>query len=64
MEAVKKKLAQLKDEKELAVERAEEAEKARKEAEERADQVRERVVLITAHVHFLLAGCGKRLRRR
>ena len=53
MEAVKKKLAQLKDEKEVAIERAEEAEKAKKEAEERADQVRERV-LITAHVHFRL----------
>lgn len=42
MEAVKKKLAQLKDEKSLAEERAEEAEKARKEADERAYQVREK----------------------
>ena len=41
MEAVKKKLAQLKEEKELAIERAEEAEKLKKEAEDRADQVRE-----------------------
>ena len=40
MEAVKKKLATLKEEKELAVEKAEEAEKAKKEAEERAEQVR------------------------
>ncbi len=40
MEAVKKKLATLKEEKELAVERAEEAEKAKKEAEDRAEEVR------------------------
>ena len=40
MEQVKKRLAQLKEEKEQAIERYEEAEKARKEAEERADQVR------------------------
>lgn len=40
MEAVKKKLATLKEEKELAVERAEEAEKAKKEAEDHAEQVR------------------------
>lgn len=40
MEAVKKKLATLKEEKEVAVERAEEAEKAKKEAEDRAEQVR------------------------
>lgn len=40
MEAVKKKLATLKEEKELAVEKYEEAEKARKEAEDRAEQVR------------------------
>ena len=40
MEAVKKKLSTLKEEKELAVERAEEAEKAKKEAEDRAEQVR------------------------
>ena len=60
MEAVKKKLAQLKDEKELAVERAEEAEKAKKEAEERADQVRERIVSVILRMcTFALAGCGK-----
>ena len=40
MEQVKKRLAQLKEEKEQAIEKYEEAEKARKEAEERADQVR------------------------
>lgn len=39
MEAIKKKLAALKEEKEVAVERAEEAEAQRKEAEERADAV-------------------------
>ena len=40
MEQVKKRLAQLKEEKEAALEKYEEAEKARKEAEDRADQVR------------------------
>ena len=44
MEAVKKKLSQLKEEKEIAIERAEEAEKEKKEAEGRADQVRHLVV--------------------
>jgi hypothetical protein len=40
MEAIKKKLSTLKEEKELALERAEEAEKAKKEAEDRAEEVR------------------------
>ena len=40
MEQIKKKLAALKDEKEAAIERAEEAEVSRKEAEARVDGVR------------------------
>lgn len=40
MEQVKKRLAQLKEEKEAALERAEEAEREKKEAEERAELVR------------------------
>ena len=39
MEQIKKKLASLKDEKEAAIERAEEAEREKKEAEARADAV-------------------------
>ena len=39
MEQIKKKLANLKDEKEAAVERAEEAEAEKKETEARADAV-------------------------
>lgn len=39
MEAVKKKLSQLKEEKEVALERAEEAEKLKKAAEDQAEQV-------------------------
>ncbi len=39
MEQIKKKLAALKTEKEDAIERAEEAEKEKKEAEARADAV-------------------------
>lgn len=39
MDQIKKKLAALKEEKELAVEAKEEAEKEKKEAEERADAV-------------------------
>ena len=40
MEAIKKKLANLKEEKETALERAEDAEAQKKEAEARADAVR------------------------
>jgi len=39
MEAIKKKLSALKDEKEAAVERAEDAEREKKEAEAKADAV-------------------------
>ena len=39
MEQIKKKLAALKDEKETAIERAEEAEREKKEADARADVV-------------------------
>lgn len=39
MEAIKKKLAALKDEKEAAIERAEEAEQQKKEAEAKNEQV-------------------------
>lgn len=47
MEQIKKKLATLKDEKEAAVERAEEAERMKKEADEAKDKVgRSRVVLL------------------
>ena len=39
MEAIKKKLSSLKEEKEIAVEKAEEAEQSKKAAEARADAV-------------------------
>ena len=39
METIKKKLAALKDEKEAAIERAEEAEQLRKESEAKCEQV-------------------------
>lgn len=39
MEAIKKKMAQLKDEKEDAVERAEEADRQKKEVEDKLDAV-------------------------
>ena len=39
MDQIKKKLASLKEEKEIACERAEEAEREKKEAEARADAV-------------------------
>ena len=39
MEAIKKKLANLKEEKDLAIERAEETEREKKEEKDRADNV-------------------------
>ena len=43
MEGIKKKLAALKEEKENAIERADEAERGKKEAEARADAVSTRI---------------------
>lgn len=42
MDAIKKKMATLKEEKETAIERAEDAEKEKKEADARADGVSKR----------------------
>lgn len=51
MEAIKKKLASLKEEKEIALERAEEAEREKKEAEAKVDAVS----LLFASIPFKLS---------
>lgn len=54
MDQIKKKLAALKDEREAAVERADDAEAQRKEAEGRADAVRSGIL----HTHRSKGGRG------
>ena len=57
MEQIKKKLAKLKDEKDAAEERADDAEAQKKEAEARADAVRSVVVVNVCVVERDLNSC-------
>ena len=57
MEQIKKKLANLKAEKDAAEEKADEAESRRKEAEARAEAVRAYVYVFEVQCHPFNSGC-------